>query len=145
MANEKNRTKHRVLRMLLSLALVVGLLPALPAIALADDVTGAGAADLGSVHVTVENATWSKADGAPWEGMLVDTQVALKENSTMMSCIVDALPPLDTSRKVPIRVILAPLTALRKWMLLMIPVGWARLTIGSLTRALPITPLLLVH
>ena len=91
MANEKNRTKHRVLCMLLSLALVVGLLPALPAIALADDVTGAGAADLGSVHVTVENATWSKADGAPWEGMLVDTQVALKENSTMMSCIVDAL------------------------------------------------------
>ena len=45
----------------------------------------------GQVHVTVENTTWTKADGAPWEGTLVDEWVTLKDDSTMMSCIVDAL------------------------------------------------------
>ena len=47
--------------------------------------------DLGKVHVIVENNTYSKADGAPWEGTLVDTWVDLTADSTMMSCIVDAL------------------------------------------------------
>ena len=45
----------------------------------------------GQVHVTVENTTWAEADGAPWEGMLVDEWVTLQDDSTMMSCIVDAL------------------------------------------------------
>lgn len=45
----------------------------------------------GQVHVTVENTTWAEADGAPWEGMLVDEWVTLQEDSSMMSCIVDAL------------------------------------------------------
>ena len=45
----------------------------------------------GQVHVTVENTTWAKADGAPWEGTLLDEWVTLKADSTMMSCIVDAL------------------------------------------------------
>lgn len=45
----------------------------------------------GQVHVTVENTTWTEADGAPWEGMLVDEWVTLQDDSTMMSCIVDAL------------------------------------------------------
>lgn len=47
--------------------------------------------DLGKVHVIVENNTYSKADGAPWEGTLVDTWIDLTADSTMMSCIVDAL------------------------------------------------------
>lgn len=45
----------------------------------------------GQVHVTVENTTWTEADGAPWEGMLVDEWVTLQDDSSMMSCIVDAL------------------------------------------------------
>ena len=45
----------------------------------------------GQVHVTVENTTWAEADGAPWEGMLVDEWVTLQDDSSMMSCIVDAL------------------------------------------------------
>ena len=36
----------------------------------------------GQVHVTVENTTWAEADGAPWEGMLVDEWVTLQDDST---------------------------------------------------------------
>lgn len=47
--------------------------------------------DLGKVRVIVENNTYSKADGAPWEGTLVDTWVDLTADSTMMSCVGEAL------------------------------------------------------
>ena len=47
--------------------------------------------DLGQVHVIVENTTYSKDKGAPWDGKLVDTWVKLTEESTMMSCVVKAL------------------------------------------------------
>ena len=74
--------QKRILALLLALVLVLGLLP-----------LGAFAEEehAGQVHVTVENNTWTKADGAPWEGTLVDTWVTLQDDSTMMSCIVDAL------------------------------------------------------
>ena len=45
----------------------------------------------GKVQVIVENTTYSKKDGAPWDGKLVDTWVDLSADSTMMSCVVDAL------------------------------------------------------
>ena len=45
----------------------------------------------GKVQVIVENTTYSKKDGAPWDGTLVDTWVDLSADSTMMSCVVDAL------------------------------------------------------
>ena len=45
----------------------------------------------GKVQVIVENTTYSKKDGAPWAGTLVDTWVDLSADSTMMSCVVDAL------------------------------------------------------
>ena len=45
----------------------------------------------GKVQVIVENTTYSKKDGALWDGTLVDTWVDLSADSTMMSCVVDAL------------------------------------------------------
>ena len=45
----------------------------------------------GKVQVIVENTTYSKKDGAPWDGTLVDTWVDLSADSTVMSCVVDAL------------------------------------------------------
>ena len=49
------------------------------------------AANYGKVQVIVENTTYSKKNGAPWDGTLVDTCVDLSADSTMMSCVVDAL------------------------------------------------------
>ena len=45
----------------------------------------------GKVQVIVENTTYSKKAGAPWDGTLVDTWVDLSADSTMMSCVVAAL------------------------------------------------------
>ena len=74
--------KKRIISLLLALIMALSLLPV--SVLAADDHTG-------QVHVTVENTTWTEADGAPWEGMLVDEWVTLQEDSSMMSCIVDAL------------------------------------------------------
>ena len=49
------------------------------------------AANYGKVQVIVENTTYSKKDGAPWDGTLVDTWVDLSADSTMMSCVAAAL------------------------------------------------------
>lgn len=74
--------KKRIISLLLALIMALSLLPV--SVLAADDHTG-------QVHVTVENTTWAKADGAPWERTLLDEWVTLKADSTMMSCIVDAL------------------------------------------------------
>ena len=74
--------KKRIISLLLALIMALSLLPM--SVLAADDHTG-------QVHVTVENTTWTEADGAPWEGMLVDEWVTLQDDSSMMSCIVDAL------------------------------------------------------
>ena len=44
-----------------------------------------------TVRVVIENTTFTQADGAKWEGTLVDTEVELKDDSTMYSVIVDAV------------------------------------------------------
>lgn len=58
--------KKRVISLLLALIMALSLLPV--SVLAADDHTG-------QVHVTVENTTWAKADGAPWEGTLVEVDV----------------------------------------------------------------------
>lgn len=80
--NKENERKKRIISLLLALIMALSLLPV--SVLAADDHTG-------QVHVTVENTTWAEADGAPWEGMLVDEWVTLQDDSSMMSCIVDAL------------------------------------------------------
>lgn len=72
--------KKRILSLLMALVLAFSLLP-----------TAAFAADhADQVRVIVENTTYTAAD-APWKGTLVDKWVDLKSDSTMMSCMVDAL------------------------------------------------------
>ena len=51
----------------------------------------------GKVQVIVENTTYSKKDGAPWDGTLVERWVDLSADSTMMSCVVDALKIKDAT------------------------------------------------
>ena len=72
--------KKRIISLLMVLVLAFSLLP-----------TAAFAADhADQVRVIVENTTYTAAD-APWTGTLVDKWVDLKSDSTMMSCMVDAL------------------------------------------------------
>ncbi|MBR1383221.1 MAG: hypothetical protein IJ555_05340 [Ruminococcus sp.] len=44
-----------------------------------------------TVRVVVENTTLSKANGAAWEGTLIDTTTALKDDSDMQSVVEDVL------------------------------------------------------
>ena len=72
--------KKRIFSLLMALVLAFSLLP-----------TAAFAADHDDqVRVIVENTTYT-AESAPWKGTLVDKWVDLKSDSTMMSCVVDAL------------------------------------------------------
>lgn len=76
--------KNRALSLLLMLAMLLSLLP-VSALAVDRNETK------DQVHVIVENTTFPKSEGAPWEGTLVDTWVDLSEDSTMMSCVGAAL------------------------------------------------------
>lgn len=82
--------RKRLFSLLLAVALILGMLP----------VTALADTDLGAVRVIVENTTFTQAvaesNGLEWKdtywsGVLVDTKVALTQDSTMMSCILDAL------------------------------------------------------
>ncbi len=50
------------------------------------------------VRVVVENTTYAKADGAAWDGTLVDKWVDLAPGSSMMDCIVSALGSYSQTR-----------------------------------------------
>lgn len=51
----------------------------------------ANAADTDKVRVTVKNEVYSTADGAVWDGTLLDEWVSIDDSSTMMSVLVSAL------------------------------------------------------
>lgn len=51
----------------------------------------ANAADTDKVRVTVKNEVYSTADGAVWDGILLDEWVSIDDSSTMMSVLVFAL------------------------------------------------------
>ena len=77
--------KKKILSLLLALVMALSLVPTSVL---------AAPVDLGKAHVIVENTTFTKpVDGkAPaWTGTLVDTWVKLTEESTMMSCVAEAL------------------------------------------------------
>ena len=57
----------------------------------------AAANNYGKVQVIVENTTYSEKNGAPWDGTLVETRVDLSADSTMMSCVVDALKTVNAT------------------------------------------------
>ena len=74
--------KKKILSLLLAVVMALSLVPT--SVLAAPD-------DLGQAHVIVENTTYPKDKGAPWDGTLVDTWVKLTKDSTMMSCVVEAL------------------------------------------------------
>ena len=77
--------KKKILSLLLALVMALSLVPTSVL---------AAPSDLGQVRVIVENTTFTKpVDGkAPaWTGTLVDDWVKLTKDSTMMSCVVEAL------------------------------------------------------
>ena len=76
--------KRRLLSLFLTAALLLGMFPTAV-------LAGGTDENLGTIRVIVENTTYSETDGAPWDGTLVDTDVALTEDSTMMTCIKAAL------------------------------------------------------
>lgn len=51
----------------------------------------ANAADTDRVRVTVKNEVYSTADGAVWDGTLLDEWVSIDDSSTMMSVLVSVL------------------------------------------------------
>ncbi len=55
----------------------------------------ANAADTDKVRVTVKNEVYSTADGAVWDGTLLDEWVSIDDSSTMMSVLVSALDSKD--------------------------------------------------
>lgn len=64
------------------------------ALAAMQDVAKDMEADYGKVHVIVENQTFTRdmwAGKTYWDGVLVDERIKLYKDSTMMSCVVDAL------------------------------------------------------
>ena len=74
--------KKRIVSLLLTLVMVLSLVPM--SVFAADNHDG-------QVHVIVENTTYPEAEGAPWEGTLVEEWIDLNEDSTAMSCVVKAL------------------------------------------------------
>ena len=74
--------KKRIVSLLLTLVMVLSLVPM--SVFAADNHDG-------QVHVIVENTTYPEAEGAPWEGTLVEEWIDLDEDSTAMSCVVKAL------------------------------------------------------
>lgn len=74
--------RKRIVSLLMALVMVFSLIPT--TVFAAEDHDG-------QVRVIVENTTFPKADGAAWEGKLVDTWVDLDSDSTMMSCVKQAV------------------------------------------------------
>lgn len=70
--------KKRIVSLLLALVMVLSLVPT--TVWAAEDHDG-------QVRVIVENTTYAKADGAAWDGTLVDKWVDLVPGSSMMDCI----------------------------------------------------------
>lgn len=79
--------KKRIASLLLSLVMILSLLP----------VSALGLTRDNQVRVIVENTTFTEAtedsegEEPAWTGKLVDTWVNINNDSTMMSCVVDAL------------------------------------------------------
>ncbi|MBE6014079.1 MAG: DUF4430 domain-containing protein [Lachnospiraceae bacterium] len=85
--------KKRILSLVLTIVMILGLIPS-SVLAAPRDTTK------NQVHVVVENTTFTpelaEERGIDWEshfwhGNLVDTWITLKEDSSMMSCILEAL------------------------------------------------------
>lgn len=84
--------KKRIASLLLALVMVLSLVPTTVWAAENHD---------GQVRVVVENTTYAKANGAAWDGTLVDKWVDLAPGSSMMDCIVSAWVPIPRPARSP--------------------------------------------
>lgn len=83
----RTKLKVRILSWLMAVLMVFGAIPETALTAYGADRTDGKS----QVRVIVENTTYTEADGACWDGTLVDTWVDLQEDSTMATCLVAAL------------------------------------------------------
>lgn len=108
--------KKRIVSLLLALVMVLSLVPM--SVFAADNHDG-------QVHVIVENTTYPEAEGAPWEGTLVEEWIDLNEDSTVMSCVVKALEKNGYEQTGAENTISAPLRGWRRLTAAPCPAGWA--------------------
>ncbi len=66
--------------------------------------------ELGTVKVIVKNETFSTADSAPWEGVLIDGEVKLQNDSSMMSVVEQAMTEKKQATALITTIILQPST-----------------------------------
>ena len=79
--------KKRIVSLFLALVMALSLIPT----TVWAEVAEGSESSLGSVHVIVENTTYTDVQYDEMKGTLVDTDVALTADATMMSCIASAL------------------------------------------------------
>ena len=79
--------KKRIVSLFMALVMALSLIPTTVWAEVAEGSEGS----LGSVHVTVENTTYTEVESADLKGTLVNTDVTLTADATMMSCVASAL------------------------------------------------------
>ena len=79
--------KKRIVSLFLALVMALSLIPT----TVWAEVAEGSESSLGSVHVIVENTTYTEVESADLKGTLVETDVTLTADATMMSCVVSAL------------------------------------------------------
>ena len=79
--------KKRIVSLFLALVMALSLIPT----TVWAEVAEGSESSLGSVHVIVENTTYTDVQYGEMKGTLVDTDVTLTANATMMSCVDSAL------------------------------------------------------
>lgn len=79
--------KKRIVSLFLALVMALSLIPT----TVWAEVAEGSESSLGSVHVIVENTTYTDVQYDEMKGTLVDTDVTLTADATMMSCVDSAL------------------------------------------------------
>ena len=79
--------KKRIVSLFLALVMALSLIPT----TVWAEVAEGSESSLGSVHVIVENTTYTEVESTDLKGTLVDTDVTLTADATMMSCVASAL------------------------------------------------------
>lgn len=90
--------------------------------------------------MVVENTTYSTENGAPWDGVLVDSWVDINAESTMMSALVDALTASGKTQVGAESNYISEIHGLAALDGGGSSAGWAPLTTGLQTRALAPLP-----
>ena len=79
--------KKRIVSLFMALVMALSLIPT----TVWAEVAEGSESSLGSVHVIVENTTYTEVESADLNGTLVNTDVTLTADATMMSCVASAL------------------------------------------------------